>query len=167
MYFQTKEGTNLSGRKQVIDFMQKNNYTEEEIKEFATDTAFMNGCKEDAMLPDGWKYKKVKESNGKKIFMFLLPNSINFMGKQTVLEYMKKNKIDDSNSEKVINFVNKSKSKDHTWQSDETVPEGWKYRMVNAKNGRKVMFFQTREGTNLSGRVQAIDFTKKNNYPEK
>ena len=80
MYFQTKEGTDLSERNQVIDFMQKNNYHK--------DTTFMNGCKEDAMIPDGWKYKKVKQSTGRKIFMFLPPKSINFMVKQTVLEYM-------------------------------------------------------------------------------
>ena len=116
MYFQTKEGTDLSERNQV------------------------------------------KLSTGKKIFMFLPPKTINFMGKQTVLEYMKKNNIDDSDSEKVIFFVSKYKSKDHTWQSDESVPVGWKYRMVNAKNGRKVMFFQNGEGTKLSGRVHAIDF---------
>ena len=74
MFFQTGEGTNLSGRVQAIDFMQKNNYPEEEIDDF----------------------------------------------------------------QKVIN-LKRYKSKDHSWQTDDTVPEGWKYRTVTRKTGKNII----------------------------
>ena len=36
--------------------------------------------------------------------------------------------------------------------------------MIKAKNGKRIIFFQTKEGTDLSGRNQVIDFMQKNNY---
>ena len=114
-----------------MDNMHKNNYSEQEIKAFATDVIFMKGCKEDPNLPVGWKFKKVKHPRGKRTIMFLPPYSINFISKNAALEYLKANNFNESEINKVTNFgkkieVLKSKHAGHTWSSDGKVPKGWK-----------------------------------------
>ena len=120
------------------------------IKAFATDVIFMKGCKEDQNLPVGWKFKKVKHPGRKRTIMFLPPSSIKFISKNAKLEYLKANNFSESEIDKVTHFckkieVLKSKHIGHTWSSDGTVPKGWKYRMIKAKNGKRIMYFQTKE----------------------
>ena len=105
VFFQSREGSNLSGRIQAIEFLQKNNYSEEKTKAFATSPIFMKECKEDPLLPERWKYKMGKVSNCKNVFMFLPPSSLNFMGRHAVLEYIKKNNADVKDTEKIERFL--------------------------------------------------------------
>ena len=167
VFFITSDGTSLVGKVQAIDFLQKNDYSEEKIRAFATDAIFMIGCKEDPNLPEGWKYKKVKHSSGKKMTMYLPPTSIDFLSRKRALEFLEENPSSKSDVLKVKNFevkLNQSRKKPVEWQSDKTIPEGWNYRVSKNKNGKEMVFYRTPEGLTLAGRMQAIKYMKGKNY---
>ena len=147
VFFITSDGTSFVGKVQAIDFLQKMDYSEEKIRAFATDAIFMNGCKEDPNLPEGWKYKKVKHSSGKKMTMYLPPTSIDFLSRRRALEFLGENPSSKSDVLKVKNFENKlkqSKKKlvEHNWSEDKALPEGWKYRIVKMKSGNQMVFLK-------------------------
>ena len=112
VFFITSDGTSLVGKVQAMDFLQNNDYSDEKIKAFAKDAIFMNGCKEDPNLPEGWKYKKVKHSSGKKMTMYLPPTSIDFLSRRRALEFMEETPSSKSDVLKVKCFENKLK---HMW----------------------------------------------------
>merc|ERR1712129_550429 len=86
------------------------------------------------------------------------------------LDYLKKSNTNDVDSEKIRRFmkynVSEFHSRNYTWQSDETVPKGWKYRTSKHKNGKEMVFYRTSEGLTLAGRVQAIKYMKEKSYEQ-
>ena len=64
-------------------------------------------------------------------------------------------------------MTKKKWKKKYDLQLDETVPEGWRYRTVNAGHGRKNKVFQIEDGLTIYGRKSAAEFMKERNYNEK
>ena len=121
----------------------------------------------DPNLPSGWKYRYVKLKSGHSRLFFITPGGLKLTGEKQLLEFFKENnftKDDISNAKSLFKKVVKKKwKKTYDWQLDETVPEGWKYRTVNAGHGRKNKVFQTEDGLTIYGRESAAEFMKERN----
>ena len=183
--FQTEEGTILRGKRDVLKFMNYNQYPEDQVKNVRT-----------SLLEDGWSFKSDLPENwlhklegAMRCSIFISPSGDKLSSVPMVIKYLSSTTstnqtkdIDmflkfDASIKKAVNVTRiamprerKPRSKDLTgWTPcDELMPKGWMYKtdQVGNNSNKKYTKFLSPGGKIFKGKRAILKTMIEEKYPE-
>lgn len=123
------------------------------------------------LLPAGWFVKELEKVVKGDLIIdhhYLTHNFDLFKSTKAVLQHMVESQIYAPEQIKAVEArfaaaMKRFTEKRHEWQTDPTVPSGWKTRMLNTKETQRKAFLSP-DGSQFFGRRAAIDYMIENQY---
>merc|ERR1719319_783059 len=172
--FMAPDGRYCSNRLDALRYMTKEGiFTAEDI--YIMKAGLMEeGWMMDAGLPEGWymKPRKDKVNEATASYHYISDTFQNFESTKSAIKFMvescRYSREDVAKLEaKIVLEAKKLCPDKYNWiENGENVPPGWKYRVVVCTNSLERHFFLAPDGSSYSGRKQAVDFMRKQGYPE-
>ena len=127
-----------------------------------------DGWETDPKLPPGW-FMKPDKCRGKRKeahYNYLSADFQYHRSTKAALAHMKSIGFSEDDCQRLISKTHdegrKLRPDKYDWiEGDESVPEGWKLRIVKCSNGLEREFFLAPDGSSFSGRKQALDHMNK------
>jgi len=165
IHYMSDEGELFENPKVALEYIKANSvdYTEEQVANFQefqtilrkTSVLKRDGWLEDETVPTGWKRRVIGASGRESI---LRPDGKQFMTRCSALQAMMEENHDDEDIQSM-----RSKLCYEGWNEDNCLPEGWLYKLweakVNGKTCRSYRFFSV-EGNILESMKTAMEFMK-------
>ena len=171
--FLAPDGRYCSNRIDALRYMVKEGiYTHHDF-EIMKGGLLTDGWRMDENLPAGWymKPRKDKANEATASYHYLTENYRQFDSTKAAVKYIHANPEEFppdtvAKLEVMVNATAKALCPDkYDWlENRDTLPEGWKYRTVVCSNGLERHFFLAPDGSSYSGRKQAVDYMKKNDF---
>jgi len=162
-YVLSPDGTQFSCRRLAIEFMKRENY-HPDLVERALTTLIVEGWVPNERLPWGWR---VKEFN--KNTTFLSRDLEIFKSNKAALDYMSYNNYSDHEIDQFKLLTEDQqkwrRAENFNWETEEGLPEGWKTRSTKCSNKKIRVFLLAPDGSQITGRRQAIDYMLLEGYP--
>ena len=164
------DGNSFFCRRSALQHMIKNGYSVLEVEEMRNCLRF-EGWEEDTLLPNSWRLRKSENSTGCGDFDYSLMSRTGelFNSMKTAIEWMESGQEGEYREEEIRSlrtlFDNESKqnrSMKYDWAEDETVPAGWKTRVVEGKMKKK--FFLAPDGSSFSCRRSGLQHMIKEGF---
>ena len=167
------DGNTFFCRRSALQHMVKEGFSSEEIEEMRNCLRF-EGWEDDGLLPSKWKMRKIENSsNGLTDVDYSLMSRDGevFNSLKTAIEFMETGQEQDYTEEDVKNlktfYENESKQnrqQKYDWSEDDSVPSGWKTRVVDGKMKKK--FFLAPDGSSFSCRRSGLQHMIKEGFSE-
>ena len=150
------DGSSFYCRRSALQHMVKQGFSIEEIDEMRNCLKF-EGWEEDSLLPNNWRLKKTDDTEN---YSLLTGDGDVFNSQKTALEFMESSQ-DEYNEEDIKNLKmlfdsesRQNRQQRYDWGEDDTVPPGWKTRVVDGKMKKK--FFLAPDGSSFSCRRSGL-----------
>ena len=173
MRFLAPDGRYCSNRIDALKYMVKEGiFTDHDI-EIMKGGLIMDGWRQDDKLPAGWymKPRKDKINEATASYHYLTDSFQQFDSTKSAVKFMQ-SRPDQFSADCVAKLemkVNAEAKKlcpdKYDWlECKDTLPKGWRYRTVLCSNGLERHFFLAPDGSSYSGRKQAVEYMKKNDF---
>ena len=173
MRFLAPDGRYCSNRIDALRYMVKEGIYSVYDFEIMKGGLLMDGWKQDDNLPPSWfmKPRKDKINEATASYHYLTDNFQQFDSTKSAVKYIlsRPDQYTQENVAKLDMMVNAQAKilcpDKYKWLTcAETLPDGWKYRTVMCSNGLERHFFLAPDGSSYSGRKQAVEYMKKNEF---
>jgi len=172
--FLAPDGRYCSNRLDALRYMVKEGIFSLEDVNVMKGGLLTDGWKMDPKLPDGWymKPRKDKINEATASYHYISDTFQQFESTKSAIKFMKEShqySAEDINKleAKIVSEAKKLCPDKYEWlEGDETVPPGWKYRVVLCSNGLERHFFLAPDGSSYSGRKQAVEYMVKKKYSQ-
>ena len=171
--FLSPDGRFCTSRVEAIKYLQKDGGGVAEDLMRMVDGLRQDGWMSDDMLPYGW-FMKPDRCRGKRKeahFNYLSEDYQYHRSTKAAIAHMKSSGFDQAAIDRLVRKTEdegrKLRPDKYNWiEGDESVPEGWKIRIVNCSNGLDREFFLAPDGSSYSGRKQVLEYMNKNGYTQ-
>ena len=153
----TPDGQILSGFKEVVPHMLRNNYSEEDINKYK-ETGTSIPFKHYPSLPSGWMTAVLDGPKNLKMTKFLSPDGELFMNRASSIKFMIEKKHKDSDIEMMKELL----AKEDGWEIDDNLPSNWMKREMPNSN----TLYLSPTFDSFRRKRQVINFMKENGYDE-
>jgi len=172
--FLAPDGRYCSNRLDALRYMVKEGIFSLEDVNVMKGGLMADGWRMDPKLPEGWymKPRKDKINEATASYHYISDTFQQFESTKSAIKFMKEchqysaediNKLES----KIVSEAKKLCPDKYEWlDGDDTVPPGWKYRVVMCSNGLERHFFLAPDGSSYSGRKQAVEYMTKKNYSQ-
>ena len=129
-YIKSPQGHVTIGRRLAVKHMMEANFSQEEV-EAMQGMLEHEGWRKDPLLPPGWWCRQTRSAKNRE---FMLPDGGLLKGPRKVTEYLRET---GASQEEITNlgiFLTddlRMKQEEVDWMEDDTLPEGWKIRMMS------------------------------------
>ena len=169
-YFSSPQGIQILGRTSLLQHLIKEGAPTTDIENLKFSLIINEGWEQVQLLPPGWLFKKEENRNFKSIKLFANEGVV-FESFLSATEYIKSQReiYIDIDVERINQLARENsariRSNTYDWTTDPSLPDGWKMRTHNGRDGKRV-FFLDNSDHQIKGRRNALRNLIKENYSE-